>query len=280
MGVLVGLIAIVLTIISVVLFIKLRRWEKTINRLEIKSDQLEKDFGEKTLFLEKIILKIEEEVDYIKKLKEYAEVDTKEIELIAMKLKNLTKNRELDTPVGILVESNNNLEYLEKLGFPLDAEDYFSYGIKCFSQNKHQSAIRAFEKALELKHDFAEAWSKKGDILVELGMYDEAIQAYNQTIKINPDDTKAWYKQGTMLTELARYDEAIKAYDQALKIKPDFDLIWFKKSCIYALLKDKENAIKNLTQAIKLHILFKKIAKSDEAFKSLRDHPDFKKLVE
>ncbi len=48
--------------------------------------------------------------------------------------------------------------------------------------------------------------------------YEEAIKAYDKAIEINPENADAWYNKGFALYELGKNEEATKAYDTARKI--------------------------------------------------------------
>ncbi|HAC63794.1 MAG TPA: hypothetical protein DCF68_09705, partial [Cyanothece sp. UBA12306] len=50
--------------------------------------------------------------------------------------------------------------------------------------------------------------------------YQEAIEAWNKALEIKPDYDEAWNNRGIALGNLGRYEEAIASYDQALEIKP------------------------------------------------------------
>ena len=66
------------------------------------------------------------------------------------------------------------------------------------------------------------AWYNKGVYLGYLSKYNEAIDAFNNAIAINPQDANAWNAKGNALTNLRKDDEAIKAYDNAISIDSQF----------------------------------------------------------
>ncbi|HAG72949.1 MAG TPA: hypothetical protein DCL66_12170, partial [Gammaproteobacteria bacterium] len=80
----------------------------------------------------------------------------------------------------------------------------------------------AYNKALDLKPDYAEAYSNMGISLNEQGKLDGAIEAYNKAISIKPDYAEAYSNMGVTLQEQGKLDEAIEAYKKALAIKPDY----------------------------------------------------------
>ena len=60
------------------------------------------------------------------------------------------------------------------------------------------------------KPDFRDAWSNKGVTLVALGRHEEALEAYNKAIDIKPGLHETWYSKGNALNALGRHDEAQK----------------------------------------------------------------------
>jgi tetratricopeptide (TPR) repeat protein len=51
-----------------------------------------------------------------------------------------------------------------------------------------------------------------------LGRNEKAIEAYDKALGIKPDDADAWYNKGNALFYLGRKDKAISAYENALTI--------------------------------------------------------------
>ena len=54
------------------------------------------------------------------------------------------------------------------------------------------------------------------------GKLEEAIEAYNKALAIKPDHAEAHYNMGNALKSEGKLEEAIEAYDRALAIKPDY----------------------------------------------------------
>ena len=67
-----------------------------------------------------------------------------------------------------------------------------------FSKSKVtlEEAIEAYNKALSIKPDYADAYNNMGNALKEQGKLEEAIEAYNKAISIKPDYAEAHYNMG------------------------------------------------------------------------------------
>ncbi|NQE52135.1 Photosystem I assembly protein Ycf3, partial [ANME-1 cluster archaeon GoMg3.2] len=119
----------------------------------------------------------------------------------------------------------------------------------------------------------------RGVALDDLGRYEEALKAIDKAIVLKPDYAEAWNNRGVALDDLGRYEEALKAFDKAIELKPDDASPWYNKACAYSLKGDKENALKHLSKVIALDAKSKEEAKSDADFKNLWDDEDFKRIV-
>ena len=86
-------------------------------------------------------------------------------------------------------------------------------------QGKYDDAILAFDEAIRLVPEFADAWYDKGAALYGLGKYNEALQAFNQAISINPQYADAWNNKGVALKALGRTSEANAAFAKAEELK-------------------------------------------------------------
>ena len=90
------------------------------------------------------------------------------------------------------------------------------------TQGKLEEAIEAYNKAIAIKPDFAEAYNNMGAALKAQGNLEEAIEACNKAIAIKPDFAEAYYNMGISFKEQGKLEEAIEAYTKAIVIKPDF----------------------------------------------------------
>ncbi len=83
-------------------------------------------------------------------------------------------------------------------------------------------AIAHFQKALQIKPDYAEAHNNLGDALLQKGSVDEAIAHCQRALQIKPDFAEAHNNLGDALFQKGSVDEAIAHFQKALQIKPDY----------------------------------------------------------
>ena len=113
-------------------------------------------------------------------------------------------------------------------------------------------AILSYQKALDINTDLLEAWTGKGDALVELKRYEEAISSYDWALALAPDSAEAFNSKGIVLVELGRYEEAIASYNNALELQPSFSRALDNRGVALAKLEQHEEAIASYEQALQL----------------------------
>jgi tetratricopeptide (TPR) repeat protein len=64
-----------------------------------------------------------------------------------------------------------------------------------------------------------------------------AIEAYEKAIEIKPDFNEAYYSIGVAYANLSKFEKAIEAYEKAIKIKPDFNEAYYSIGVAYASSK-------------------------------------------
>jgi tetratricopeptide (TPR) repeat protein len=96
-----------------------------------------------------------------------------------------------------------------------------SLGSALATQGKWDEAIPHFERALQLKPDYADAHYDLGLTLAAQGKWDEAIQHYEQVFHLKLDYADAQYISGVGLAAQGKWDEAIELYKRVLQVKPD-----------------------------------------------------------
>ena len=119
--------------------------------------------------------------------------------------------------------------------------------LECFEE-----AITSYDQALVIKDDYLNAWNNRGTALYELGRYEEALASYDKALVIKDDDHEIWNNRGVALGHLERIEEEIASYDKALEIKPDDADHWSNRGLALSRLCRYDEALANQDQALKL----------------------------
>ena len=129
-------------------------------------------------------------------------------------------------------------------------EAWYSRGNALYALGRKEEAIAAYDRALAFKPDYHEAWYNRGNALSALGRNEEAIAAYDRALAVKPDLHEAWNNRGNALYALGRNEEAIAAYDRALAVKPDKHEAWYNRGTALSALGRYEEAIAAYDRAL------------------------------
>ena len=163
------------------------------------------------------------------------------------------------------------------------------------AEKLYDEAIEKYQKAIEYKPDFYDAYNNWGTALSYLAktksgseaerLYSEAFEKYQCATEYKPDFHGAYYNWGVALSDLAKiksgseaeklYNEAFEKYQQAIKYGGGS----YNLACLYALRNRKEEALKYLDHVLSRAEVSVKLVEEDNDWNSLRDDPDFKRLL-
>src|ERR1700722_4884974 len=107
------------------------------------------------------------------------------------------------------IQKDAKPEYLASLGTALQ------------KQGRHEEALRACDKAIQLKPDDAGLWKRLGDMLLELERLDHALLAFAHVLKLNPRHQDAAYKSGVLLDQSGRFEEALAHFNLCDEVLPN-----------------------------------------------------------
>ena len=133
------------------------------------------------------------------------------------------------------------------------AQQWFDEGSAFYNQKKYEDALKAYEEAIRLNPQHANAYFRKGDTLDELGRSEEAVRMYDEAIRLNPNDANIYYYKGIALQNLKRFDDAVRAYDEAIRLNPSYATAYLNKGNALSDLKKYEEAVRAYEQAIRLN---------------------------
>ncbi len=141
---------------------------------------------------------------------------------------------------------------IEPLFAQNNAIDYYNMGLALYYQGKLDEAIAAYQKAIEIDPDYADAYYNIGIALRKQGKLDEAIAAYQKAIEIDPDYADAYYNIGIALRKQGKLDEAIAAYQKAIEIDPDYAKAYYNIGIALRKQGKLEEAIAAYQKAIEI----------------------------
>lgn len=135
---------------------------------------------------------------------------------------------------------------------PNNADAYNGKGTALFDLMRYEEALIAFDQTIRLDPNFAIAHRNRGVALHNLQRYEEALIAFDRAISLDPNFAIAYYNKGNTLYGLMRHEEALAAFDQATRLKPDFVNAYMAKGGILGMFGRYEEALSTCEQAIRL----------------------------
>lgn len=131
-------------------------------------------------------------------------------------------------------------------------ESYMKKGNGYLSVGNYEKALEYLSKALEMKPNYAPAWTLKARVYDRMGEYDLALEAAKKALEFNINKEDLWLTLGNALSRLGRYEEEIECYDRALSLNEKFPEAWNNKGIALYNMKRYEEAIDCYDRALKL----------------------------
>ena len=132
-------------------------------------------------------------------------------------------------------------------------EQCLEEGNRYCAEKHYESALAAYEQALQFDPFYATAYYNKGNALDDLKRYEEALLAYNRAIQLNPGYALAYNNKGVTLSTLKRYEEAIEMFDRAIQLNPSLAVAYSNKGNALNELQRYQEALGACNSAIQLN---------------------------
>ncbi len=106
------------------------------------------------------------------------------------------------------------------------AISHYNRGTEYMNQEEYDQAILCFDKAIEIKPKFAQAYCDRGSAYKEQDRLEQAISDYNKAIEIDPEFAVAYCNRAVIFHAQGEFDKAWedvhKAQNLDYQIPPDF----------------------------------------------------------
>ncbi|MFS8908161.1 tetratricopeptide repeat protein, partial [Synechococcus sp. OH2] len=143
------------------------------------------------------------------------------------------------------------LQFLQRLFQWNSADIQFDRAEEWRKRGNLTEALAAYDRALNMDPNFALAWSRRGDVLVQLARYREAVDSYNGSLSINPYDEETRLRLALILGRLGQYKAAVVNYDKVLESNPEDALAWHNRGIRLMQLKRPKLALNSLNKALR-----------------------------
>lgn len=113
------------------------------------------------------------------------------------------------------------------------------------------SALSEYDKAIQIKSNFAKAYYNRGLVYYEIGYYDEAITDFDQAIELIPELFSKPLKTPSPDSPYYRYKMREK-YSKPIQFEVDLPLIYTSRGLAYLNKLNNEKALADFDKAIQL----------------------------
>ncbi|MCU0536375.1 MAG: tetratricopeptide repeat protein [Hydrococcus sp. Prado102] len=135
---------------------------------------------------------------------------------------------------------------------PEYAEAWIGKGNVQQASGKSKDALNSYEKAIQIQPRNWQAWIGRAQVLDKLGKSQEAIDTFKGAIQINNNAQEAWQGLAQIQMRLKQYPEAISSFDRLLKIESNNASAWYQKGWAWQNLRDYKQAIDAYDKAIEI----------------------------
>src|SRR5262249_37679059 len=101
---------------------------------------------------------------------------------------------------------------------PADATAHYNLGNVLRELGCFEDALAAYDRSLALPSAPAVV-NNRGAVLFELGRVDEALSAYDRALAIDPKRAEALCNRGKALLTLGKFQDALSSYNQSLALR-------------------------------------------------------------
>jgi tetratricopeptide (TPR) repeat protein len=127
----------------------------------------------------------------------------------------------------------------------ISADDWYGRGCELEASSPGE-AREAYERALELDAEHADAHVNLGRLLHEEGLVAKAQAHYRRALEVRPDDSTAIFNLGVALEDLDRPAEAVALYERAAELDPEDADAHFNAANLREKLGDPAAALRHL----------------------------------
>ncbi len=132
---------------------------------------------------------------------------------------------------------------------------WFQQGLNAAASSEYERAVAFFNRVVQVRPDYYEAWYERGLVLERLGCYAEAILSYDRALEAEPKSemlAEIWHDRGNALQYgLGHYEAALTCYDRVVQIDTHHDTAWLNRgNALFYGLNQIEEAISSYTRSL------------------------------
>jgi tetratricopeptide (TPR) repeat protein len=126
------------------------------------------------------------------------------------------------------------------------------FGLASQRAGNIDDAVKAFDKAIELRPDDPDAYNNLGLAYLQKGDAEGAIPKFKRALQLRPNDSDLYGNLAVAYLQVADFDAAATHLQLGLKITPDNASLHYNLGLVYKLKDQLDKAVPELERAIRL----------------------------
>lgn len=119
----------------------------------------------------------------------------------------------------------------------------------------------------------------KGQVWKVAERHQDAIRYFERSLKLDPDNIHAYLALAWCFKRTGRIDRAIEAVSTAVELNAESAIAQYNLACYFAINRQVERAIMHLSFALDLDAEYRTLVASEPDFDSIRLNPGFTSLT-
>jgi Tfp pilus assembly protein PilF len=125
-------------------------------------------------------------------------------------------------------------------------------GVMLYYRGALEAAVEAFQQALRMQPEYAEALNNLGLALSKLGKGEQAADAFRQALKIDPKMGEVYNNLGFLYHTEAQFDRAVEMFGQAIDNAADSSVAYTNLGNSFYKMQQAEKAVEAWKRALEL----------------------------
>lgn len=137
---------------------------------------------------------------------------------------------------------------------PNYAEAYNNRGIVKYELGQYEAAISNYTMAIKLRQNFVDALNNRGNAYMAVGRLQDAAQDLQAALKLNDNNAACHNNLGSVYHLLKNFDAAIREYSRAIQINPAYAEAYYNRGAIYYGQKKYAEALADVKKSMSLNL--------------------------
>jgi anti-anti-sigma factor len=139
---------------------------------------------------------------------------------------------------------------------PNYADAYYKLALAYRNSGMLKEAEEEVHRALNVNENYVEALNLYGELLLNAGNSDEAILIFQKILKIAPENLNGLLNLAICYNDMNMLDEAIQRFTETLELYPKYADLYYHLALAQMKKQNQELAIDNLEKAIALNPIY------------------------